>query len=92
MHLYRLTRSQYLPIGIDHAWDFFADPRNLPRITPGWLRFRFTAPPGGPMHPGMILTYHLTPFCRSGAGAGRRRIRRRAGRGGSHSLILMFPE
>ncbi|MFY9941923.1 MAG: SRPBCC family protein [Desulfobacterales bacterium] len=64
MHLYRLTRSQHLPIGVDHAWAFFADPRNLPRITPGWLRFRLTAPPGGPMHPGMILTYHLTPFWR----------------------------
>ncbi len=64
MHLYRLTRSQHLPVDIDHAWDFFADPRNLPRITPGWLRFRLTAPPGGPMHPGMILTYRLTPFWR----------------------------
>jgi ligand-binding SRPBCC domain-containing protein len=64
MHLYRLSRCQHLPVDIDHAWTYFADPRNLPRITPAWLRFRLTAPPDGPMHPGMILTYRLTPFWR----------------------------
>ena len=64
MHLYRLSRCQHLPVSIHHAWAFFADPRNLARITPGWLRFRLTAPPDGPMHPGMIFTYRLTPIWR----------------------------
>lgn len=60
MHLYRLSRRQHLPVDLAQAWAFFADPRNLPQITPGWLRFRLTAPPDGPMHPGMILSYRLT--------------------------------
>ena len=64
MHLYRIQRTQHLPVGIRRAWAFFSDPRNLPDITPPWLRFRLTHPPDGPMHPGMILTYRLTPFWR----------------------------
>lgn len=62
MHLYRIERTQHLPVDIDQAWAYFSDPLNLPEITPAWLRFRLTNPPGGPMHPGMILNYRLTPF------------------------------
>jgi ligand-binding SRPBCC domain-containing protein len=64
MHLYRLSRCQHLPVDPERAWAFFAEPRNLPRITPGWLRFRLNAPPDGPMHPGLILSYRLTPLWR----------------------------
>lgn len=62
MKIHRLERSQRLPIGLDEAWEFFADPANLAEITPGWLAFEVTSrdlPPR--MHPGMIVTYTVRP-------------------------------
>ena len=38
--LRRLVRSQVVPLGVDEAFAFFADPLNLEAITPPWLRFR----------------------------------------------------
>jgi ligand-binding SRPBCC domain-containing protein len=38
--LRRLVRSQIVPLGVDDAFAFFADPLNLEAITPPWLRFR----------------------------------------------------
>jgi ligand-binding SRPBCC domain-containing protein len=62
MHLYRLERRQILPIALEEAWTFFSDPRNLPLITPPSLRFRLTCAVPARMHPGMLVTYRLTPF------------------------------
>jgi ligand-binding SRPBCC domain-containing protein len=36
----RLVRSQIVPVPVDEAFAFFADPLNLEAITPPWLRFR----------------------------------------------------
>src|SRR5580765_3737702 len=36
----RLVRSQVVPLPVDEAFAFFADPLNLEAITPSWLRFR----------------------------------------------------
>ena len=62
MKLYRFERSQTLPIAPDTAWDFFSDPHNLPAITPPALGFCLTCEVPARMHPGMIVTYRLTPF------------------------------
>ncbi len=33
-----------VPVPLEQAFAFFEDPRNLARITPGWLNFRMTSP------------------------------------------------
>jgi ligand-binding SRPBCC domain-containing protein len=62
MKLYRLERRQSLAIGIHAAWDFFSQPRNLPMITPPWLKFVVTSSLSERMHAGMIVTYRLQPL------------------------------
>lgn len=62
MQLYRLERIQTLPIAPETAWAFFSDPLNLPLITPPALNFRLTCEVPARMHPGMLISYRLTPF------------------------------
>jgi ligand-binding SRPBCC domain-containing protein len=56
---YRLTRSQLLPVGIDEAFSFFADARNLERLTPPWLHFEIVTPSSIEMAPGTLIDYKL---------------------------------
>lgn len=62
MKLHRLHRKQRLPVSSEEAWAFFADPQNLPLITPPWLDFQLTSAVPERMHPGLILTYTIRPF------------------------------
>jgi ligand-binding SRPBCC domain-containing protein len=62
MKLYRLERSQHLPISVETAWDFFSNPKNLALITPPWLDFTVTSELPPRMFPGMILTCRIRPF------------------------------
>jgi ligand-binding SRPBCC domain-containing protein len=62
MKLYRLHREQILPINIRQAWDFFADPANLPLITPPDLGLQITSTLPDRMYAGMIVSYTVTPF------------------------------
>jgi ligand-binding SRPBCC domain-containing protein len=54
-----LRAVQRLPISVSRAWEFFSDPRNLPRITPPWLGLEVTSDLPGRMYPGMIITYRI---------------------------------
>jgi len=62
MKLYRLHRTQNLPLSINEAWDFFSDPRNLALITPPSLGFKVTSDVPSKMYRGMIVTYTVTPL------------------------------
>ena len=62
MKLYRLERSQHLPITIETAWDFFSNPHNLQQITPAWLGLKITNAIPKKMHAGMIIHYHVKPL------------------------------
>lgn len=58
-----LKRTQYLPITIEEAWDFFCSPRNLKLITPPYLGFDITSGYSDErMYPGMIITYRVRPY------------------------------
>jgi ligand-binding SRPBCC domain-containing protein len=61
MKIHTLERTQRVPIGIEEAWAFFSDPRNLPRITPPHMGFEITSPLPPRMHAGMIITYRVRP-------------------------------
>ncbi len=60
MHV--LKRTQHLSIGLDKAWDFFSDPKNLPRITPPNMAFRLIGDAPDRMYAGQILNYTLSPL------------------------------
>lgn len=62
MKLERIHVRCLLPVAVSEAWDFFSDPRNLRRITPPALGIRITSDLPPRMHPGMLVTYSITPF------------------------------
>ena len=61
MHVLKTT--QFIPISIEEAWDFFSDPTNLGRITPSKMNFKIlNKSPGDKMFEGMIITYKVSPM------------------------------
>jgi ligand-binding SRPBCC domain-containing protein len=54
-----LRTELWLPRGRDEIFQFFADPRNLDRLTPSWLQFRILSPTGIAMSKGTLLDYRL---------------------------------
>ena len=57
-----LESSQIIPAAIERAWDFFSDPRNLPRITPPELDFTVLTALPERVHPGMMIQYRVRPL------------------------------
>ena len=58
----RLEETQRLPIPLERAWEFFANPENLAVITPPRLNFKTTGPKFVRMHPGQILIHRVAPI------------------------------
>ena len=56
-----LERTQVVAVPIEEAFTFFADARNLERITPPWLRFRIVDAPDD-LRRGASLRYRLTLY------------------------------
>ena len=59
MHVYRLHRTQILPISLDDAWDFLCRPEHLRDLTPPGVRLTVTSDLPDRMYPGLIITYRL---------------------------------
>lgn len=59
MTLHRIQRSQVIALPIAKAFDFFATPQNLERMTPAFVHFHFLAPPPERIAPGAMLEYRL---------------------------------
>lgn len=62
MHLYKLQRTQILPISMEEAWDFLSNPAGLPEITPPHMKFAMPDDAPDRIYPGLILTYLVCPF------------------------------
>ena len=61
MKLYQLKSKQFLPISLDEAWAFLADPRNLKTITPQYMGFEICDGADRSMYQGQIIQYIVTP-------------------------------
>ena len=59
MHIYRLQRTQILPISLDAAWDFLCRPEHLRDLTPPGVSLTVTSHIPDRMYPGLIITYRL---------------------------------
>ena len=62
MKIYTLERTEFPPVSLETAWDFFSNPSNLPRITPTELNLRITPEAKEKIYPAMIITYAVTPI------------------------------
>ncbi|MGD9929745.1 MAG: SRPBCC family protein [Mangrovibacterium sp.] len=60
--IYTLELKQELPVSIEEAWEFFSNPANLAKITPGHMGFRITSGDHVTMYPGQIISYRVSPF------------------------------
>ncbi len=59
MRNHRLEREQRLPHPVEEVFAFFADARNLERLTPPLLRFEVLTPGAIEMHAGALIEYRL---------------------------------
>ncbi|HEV2478289.1 MAG TPA: SRPBCC family protein [Puia sp.] len=58
-----LHRVQLIPAPLDKVWPFFADPGNLPRITPSDMHFEVLSPSQGDrIYAGELIEYKLRPL------------------------------
>ena len=60
MKLYTLQAKQKLPISIDEAWKFIANPKNLEVITPKSMGFKTLSGDEREMFAGQIIHYKIT--------------------------------
>ncbi|MBS3944721.1 MAG: SRPBCC family protein [Melioribacter sp.] len=62
MKLYTFYYEQKIKISLDEAWEFFASPENLRKITPPYMGFEITSNfKNEKMYAGMIIAYIVKP-------------------------------
>ena len=59
MQVHEFEAKQRIARPIEEVFAFFADARNLERITPPWLRFAILTPQPIAMAPGALIDYRL---------------------------------
>jgi ligand-binding SRPBCC domain-containing protein len=59
MKTYRFKTRLLLPVPRARLFEFFAEPGNLERITPPWLRFEMITSPTAAIKSGTLLDYRL---------------------------------
>lgn len=57
--MHHLHREQWLNCSIEEAWEFFATPRNLDRLTPDAVGFKITHCDSETMHAGQMIGYKV---------------------------------
>ncbi|MDR9375284.1 MAG: SRPBCC family protein [Schleiferiaceae bacterium] len=60
--MYQFRSSQYLPLPPEAVWAFFADPANLPRLTPPHMKPRLREAPPPKMEAGMVVRLQVRPL------------------------------
>jgi ligand-binding SRPBCC domain-containing protein len=59
MKTFWLRTQLWLPQPREKVFEFFSNPQNLDRLTPGWLHFEILSPPPAAMKKGTLLDYRL---------------------------------
>lgn len=59
MKTFNFATEIWLAAPRDRVFEFFADPSNLERLTPPWLRFEIITPPDTVITRGTLLDYRL---------------------------------
>jgi ligand-binding SRPBCC domain-containing protein len=62
MKTFTLQYEQVLPISIEKAWEFFANPKNLEHITPKALNFKIVSKVPNEVHEGLFVEYTVSPL------------------------------
>ena len=63
MKVYSLNTTQFVPVSMEKAWDFFSSPENLEKITPSYMRFKIlTNVKDTPVYEGMRIEYKVSPI------------------------------
>jgi ligand-binding SRPBCC domain-containing protein len=57
-----LKQTQFLPITLEQAWDYFSRPENLNEITPPDLSFKIKSKLPAKMYAGLMVIYRVHPF------------------------------
>jgi ligand-binding SRPBCC domain-containing protein len=57
--LHTLSQTQTIPIPLEEAWEFFATPQNLDRLTPDDMPFRIISGADEGMFAGQLITYKI---------------------------------
>jgi ligand-binding SRPBCC domain-containing protein len=60
--MHTLHQTQKIPVSLDEAWEFFADPNKLKVITPDYMGFDMLSGGDQPMFSGQIIEYIVTPI------------------------------
>ncbi|MGC4021682.1 MAG: SRPBCC family protein [Cyclobacteriaceae bacterium] len=61
MKIYNIHSTQFLPISIKDAWDFFSSPRNLAKITPSKMNFEIlSVTEDKRVYAGQMIQYKVT--------------------------------
>ena len=60
--MHKLEQTQFLPISLDTAWNFFATPKNLNEVTPTDMVFEITSNLPDKMYEGLMITYKIRPM------------------------------
>ena len=61
MKIYKLHKTQKLPIIKAKAWEFLSDPANLKTITPDYMGFDIIDGADRKMYQGQVIQYIVTP-------------------------------
>ena len=62
MKLHTIATKQNLPISLEEAWNFIANPKNLEIITPKSMGFKTISGDEREMFAGQIIHYYITPL------------------------------
>ena len=60
--IYRMYTTQWLPMSLEEAWDFFSSPRNLSKITPAEMRFEILEGADRKAFAGQLIRYKVRPL------------------------------
>lgn len=62
MKTYQYKAEQFIPIDLEHAWDFFSNPKNLSTLTPKEMDFTILTELPAAIYENMIIDYTVKPL------------------------------